>query len=569
MEPLFDELQCPVCLELYNCPVILPCSHILCRSPCAERLINHGFVRCPVCRDNSYISEGVQTLPRVISLENIINRLKHPRTDADVCRPGDVPCQLCQQTPRRATKSCTDCNASYCVHCLVLSHPDKEPFIQHHLVEPVLLKRPVELKCRQHDELVNIYCKDCCQLGCVLCVDNDGLHPGHRILSLEQAAAFFKDKMEANLKILEDQQEAKKGFIRLQQGQLGDFQVAIDAQRRQIREQCESLIAEVHTKMELFLSDLEYEEKSRSGSLAQRIDICRQHTVNMSSLTQYTRDVLKEDEQNAFLQLALAADERVKVLLTETKDERLQSPTGAAASIHNKVVDFRKEQAILRDMSYLEAPHTPVIDVAKCSRSKNSVVLVLSPPLPENDVIDGYKVYYCSEAQKAAGEQQMMIFKTPGEERKYGRGMPSCSAVCLIQENLDSGIMYFFCTRAYNLAGESEMSEIINCTTLSEELSNMPAPEIVVSASRTYSCSIQIHSPSPLAANPALTFYLLYREASDNKIWKSLALYNRADHRVFGLDPDTMYDFVIMLCDSNGECQVSNMVTLRTEMSAY
>ena len=97
MEPLFDELQCPVCLELYNCPVILPCSHILCRSPCAERLINHGFVRCPVCRDNSYISEGVQTLPRVISLENIINRLKHPRTDADVCRPGDVPCQLCQQ----------------------------------------------------------------------------------------------------------------------------------------------------------------------------------------------------------------------------------------------------------------------------------------------------------------------------------------------------------------------------------------------------------------------------------------------------------------------------------------
>ena len=51
------------------------------------------------------------------------------------------------------------------------------------------------------------------------------------------------------------------------------------------------------------------------------------------------------------------------------------------------------------------APHTPVIDVAKCSRSKNSVVLVLSPPLPENDVIDGYKVYYCSELHQASGEQ--------------------------------------------------------------------------------------------------------------------------------------------------------------------
>ena len=65
-----------------------------------------------------------------------------------------------------------------------------------------------------------------------------------------------------------------------------------------------------------------------------------------------------------------------------------------------------------------------------------------------------------------------------------------------------------------------------------------------------------------------MTFYLLYREADDNKIWKSLSLCGRLDHRVFGLDTDTMYDFVIMACDVSGECQVSNMVTLRTENAA-
>ena len=101
MEPLFEELQCPVCLETYNCPVILPCSHILCRSPCAERLLNHGFVRCPVCRDNSYVADGVQSFPRVISIENIISRLKQPRPETDLCRPGDTPCQLCQQVGQR------------------------------------------------------------------------------------------------------------------------------------------------------------------------------------------------------------------------------------------------------------------------------------------------------------------------------------------------------------------------------------------------------------------------------------------------------------------------------------
>ena len=34
--------------------------------------------------------------------------------------------------------------------------------------------------------------------------------------------------MEANLKILEDDQEAMKGMIRLHQGQLGDLQVRRD-----------------------------------------------------------------------------------------------------------------------------------------------------------------------------------------------------------------------------------------------------------------------------------------------------------------------------------------------------
>jgi len=47
-EYLVSELQCPVCLELLNWPIILPCSHVLCRDPCAERLFVHGFIRCPV-----------------------------------------------------------------------------------------------------------------------------------------------------------------------------------------------------------------------------------------------------------------------------------------------------------------------------------------------------------------------------------------------------------------------------------------------------------------------------------------------------------------------------------------
>lgn len=96
-------------------------------------------------------------------------------------------------------------------------------------------------------------------------------------------------------------------------------------------------------------------------------------------------------------------------------------------------------------------------------------------------------------------------------------------------------------------------------------------PSIIENQCRTYTYSIQLHSPSPLDGPPdsGIAHYLLYREACANKIWKSISLYGRVDHRVFGLEPDTMYDFVIMACDKNSECQVSNMVTMKTERSAY
>jgi len=70
--------------------------------------------------------------------------------------------------------------------------------------------------------------------------------------------------------------------------------------------------------------------------------------------------------------------------------------------------------------------------------------------------------------------QEVVIFTTPHEERKHGRASPSSNTVCLIHDNLDSGVIYYFCVEAYNAAGESETSDVVNCTTLSESQSLLP-----------------------------------------------------------------------------------------------
>lgn len=576
MEQVIGELRCPICLDFYSQPIILPCSHILCRAPCAERLFTEmDLIRCPVCRDNSYVSGGIDTLPRVISLENIIEQYRNPPPIPDPteeddpgeeCGPDDIPCQLCPDEPvRRATKSCLHCNASYCTKCLRMSHPAKEPFMSHQLVEPRRYPKPKELRCPHHEAKVNIYCQDCQVLGCLLCADDPNGHPNHRVLSLEQATDMFKDMLAENLEKLTERNSQTQDAIHSSAHKLTVFQSDVNERKSQIQEQCDSLINEIETRRNFFLSDLEYEEKSKSDTLNKQMDKHQARQTHIQSLIHYTQAVLKENDQCAFLQLAKSLSDKIKKCLI-FRGQISASPM--ATTLHHKIVDLRKERAVLRDMNYLTVPNTPVVNMAKCSRSIHSVVLVLCSPEHEYEVLDGYRVYYSMDKDTDRDTWDTMEFKSPGEERKYARGPTSANGVCLIHDNLQSGTMYYFSVRAYNLAGESEMSPMVNCTTLAESHITFPVPVIVENLCRTYSCSIQIHSPTPLETadrDEEIYHYLLYREASANKIWRSIILFGRVDHRVFGLESDTMYDFVIMSCNEDGECQVSNSVTLQTE----
>lgn len=97
------ELTCPICLELFKRPIVLPCSHNLCTN-CARRLLEprgsskawvdwavknreknykshlEPDVKCPSCRQKIPVDpRGVDALPRNLILENVIERFKEER----------------------------------------------------------------------------------------------------------------------------------------------------------------------------------------------------------------------------------------------------------------------------------------------------------------------------------------------------------------------------------------------------------------------------------------------------------------------------------------------------------
>ncbi|XP_046336008.1 E3 ubiquitin-protein ligase Midline-1-like isoform X2 [Haliotis rufescens] len=574
-----SDLQCPICLELFSYPIILPCSHILCRSPCAENLFDYDFIRCPVCRDNCYISGGISSLPRVITLENIIDKYKAERRkdleeqealaiSSETSSDG-ILCQLCEISPRLAKKSCLDCNASYCSNCLRLSHPNREPFTDHELIEPRKELRSALVLCSEHGEALSLFCHQCRRPFCLAC-DEAELHVDHPTVSIEEGYAKLKLNLKESLDRLTDSQCKMMTSLKLQQDHLKDMQLLVDRKRDEINMQCDSLLAEVENKRSFFLADLENEERVRQNTVEEVIKLFEKILGSSQSLQTYTEDILKRDPAS-FLEVASALNERISK--AERDCESCQYQPCDLGSLKAKIVDFKREKAALRDLHYLTAPCTPIIDVTKCSRSEDAVALVVTSSKTSQEVIDSYELRYCSEEQKSVGIEDTMTVRSCPDDRQIIKGLSqSSSCVVLLLENLYRATTYYFCLAAVNSGGKSANSEVVQCRTLSQSESVVPVPVILETLCRRFMSSIQVCSSSPLdvAIEQKISHFLLYRPSDQGHrcLWKSVSLYGRQEHRVFGLEPNTEYDFVIMACNPRGECQLSNRVSLQTELSA-
>lgn len=190
---LQEELTCPVCLDLYREPHLLPCGHNFCKT-CLDRLkrqADRGCFRCPECRNTYHCRTKFQ---KNFKLANIADDYRHRRrsaTTADSHKTPPaarqaknvfpVPCDYCPSAapeasgecaavdrPRvtsssqdgaeqpaaaalvLAVKTCLKCEVSMCQEH-VKPHLELPAFREHPLTEPMnnFWKR----KCPYHDEI--------------------------------------------------------------------------------------------------------------------------------------------------------------------------------------------------------------------------------------------------------------------------------------------------------------------------------------------------------------------------------------------------------------------------------
>ncbi|XP_048191684.1 E3 ubiquitin-protein ligase Midline-1 isoform X3 [Perognathus longimembris pacificus] len=470
METLESELTCPICLELFEDPLLLPCAHSLCFN-CAHRiLVSHcatnepvesiSAFQCPTCRHVITLSQrGLDGLKRNVTLQNIIDRFQKasvsgPNSPSETRRerPFDattmssaekVLCQFCDQDPAQdAVKTCVTCEVSYCDECLKATHPNKKPFTGHRLIEPIPDSHIRGLMCLEHeDEKVNMYCVADDQLICALC-KLVGRHRDHQVAALSERYDKLKQNLESNLtNLIKRNTELETLLAKLIQT-CQHVEVNASRQEAKLTEECDLLIEIIQQRRQIIGTKIKEGKVMRLRKLAQQIANCKQCIERSASLISQAEHSLKENDHARFLQTAKNITERVS--MATASSQVLIPEINLNDTFDTFALDFSREKKLLECLDYLTAPNPPTIREELCTASYDTIT-----------------VHWTSddEFSVVSYELQYTIFTGQANVISLCNSADSWMIVPNIKQNhytvhgLQSGTKYIFMVKAINQAG--------------------------------------------------------------------------------------------------------------------
>ena len=251
---LAHELSCPICLQIFSDPVVLPCGHSYCLAcigktlvkgpqggaPTADReLAPEALMRCPECREEF---KGLETLRRNFKLCGIVEgysaTVKEEQGPGAKEEPGpgamevhgpkegqgpkeeqgpgaeeeqgpgaeaaaraspgpDVFCDHCIEGSVRAVRTCLRCEVALCERHLQ-KHQEKSSFRGHVLVAPQ--REAVPQACLRHGASLEYFCSSDSLLLCASCL-LEGSHLNHDLLSFDVAEEEMRRALESRSKV--------------------------------------------------------------------------------------------------------------------------------------------------------------------------------------------------------------------------------------------------------------------------------------------------------------------------------------------------------------------------------
>ncbi|XP_030073121.1 E3 ubiquitin/ISG15 ligase TRIM25-like [Microcaecilia unicolor] len=278
---LEEELNCSICLSTYQDPVLLSCGHNFCQD-CIEKAWdnqNSKTYTCPECRMK--FSKRPR-LKKNRKLCNIVSRFLSTQVKkADTV----VLCSYCLDSHSMATKTCVQCETSFCENHL-RKHNEA---VEHDLTEPTTSLE--NRKCLAHQEILKYYCAkdDCCI--CVSCYVA-GNHKNHQVDLLPEACEKKKMSLqdvprklnsqtkenEQNLREVGEDKEAVNeraaAIIANVRGLFSDIKKQLEAKEKQILDKIAGEKARVIDSLSKEIKELDVKKATVAGKQLKIKELC-------------------------------------------------------------------------------------------------------------------------------------------------------------------------------------------------------------------------------------------------------------------------------------------------------
>ena len=178
LKKLEDQLTCPICLDHFTTPKVLPCTHSFCeqclQGVAIEIIKGSYYLSCPTCRESCPVPDkGVASFPPSFVINNLIEAYSLLKK---VSGDQHASCSNCDDT--LAERYCKQCAKFLCLQCLRVHGTWKE-FISHETISheevastvyqlPQVKQVAIE-SCTDHDKPMEIFCETCDKLICQHC----------------------------------------------------------------------------------------------------------------------------------------------------------------------------------------------------------------------------------------------------------------------------------------------------------------------------------------------------------------------------------------------------------------
>ncbi|XP_051966284.1 tripartite motif-containing protein 16-like protein [Xyrauchen texanus] len=270
-----EQFCCPICLDLLKDPVTIPCGHSYCMNcitDCWNQDDEKEVYSCPQCRHtfttkpalgkNTIVAEMVEKLKKT-KLQTAVPA--HCYTEA-----GDVACDACTGTKHKAVMSCLECLNSYCQNHLE-QHENLFQGKRHNLMDAT--GRFQEMICRQHNKLLEVFCRTDQKCICMLCMMDD--HKNHDTVPvaaertpkqshLEETQKKSQQRIQESEKKMEEVRRAVKSHKR-------SAQTAVEDSERIFTELMSS-IERRRSEVTQLIRDQEKAAASRAEGLLERLE---------------------------------------------------------------------------------------------------------------------------------------------------------------------------------------------------------------------------------------------------------------------------------------------------------